>query len=354
MACPKCKSNLTKYPKVLSATNPRACELFSLSETYYNYALCKKSAIPISSLIDQSTLTTEEMIEKSIYFCQEALKLGHPEALFRMAFFYDKDYLEQDKTETMRNRIAANLYLALVSSPENQFLGYGASGGPDETIALKRRAANSLYNILKGISKYDRKYYTDALIKHGYLTQEALQELSLESATTSDRELMTILKRTSSKRRAPLFGIIRVRKEQLERLADEITKLPEVVNRKINLVFIPLNKDDTYDFRNSVGGNSPYHVVRVSADSIKNGIRIAVDKSAENCCVYFFNKGGKHKYYSSSSKRDRICKSINNDLIDRLISTTPGRSYTFYDDDIFFKGGKADKLIAEIAANVEA
>ena len=47
-------------------------------------------------------------------------------------------------------------------------------------------------------------------------------------------------------------------------------------------------------------------------------------------------------------------KSINNDLIDRLISTTPGRSYTFYDDDIFFKGGKADKLIAEIAANVEA
>lgn len=353
IACPKCKSKLTQYHSVLSATNPRACELFELSETYYHYALCKKSGIPTSHLAEQSTLTAEEMVEKAIDLCQEAVKLGHPEAVWRLGFYYDRDYLEQDKTETMRARIAANLYLSIITAPDTQFPGYGITGTSDETIDLKRRAATDLHAILKSISKYDRKPYIDALINHGYLTQEALMELSYDSVSRSERELMDILKRTSSKRKAPMFGIIRVRKEHLERLKDEIVKIPNVVNRKVNMMFIPLNKDDTYDFRYSVGGKSPYHVVRISTDAIEVGIKLAVDKAAENCCVYFFNKGGKHKYYSPL-QCDKLCNSINNDLIDRLISTTPGRSYTFYDDDIYMKGGKVDKIIAEIAANVEA
>lgn len=353
IACPKCKSKLTQYNSAFSATNPRARELFQLSETYYNYSICKKTGIMTSALVDKSTLTAEEMVEKAIDLCQEAAKLGHPEALWRLAYFYDRDYLEQDKTKNMRCRIAANLYLSLITASETQFPGYGASGTSEETTNLKVRAANDLYALLKNISKYDRKPYIDALIDQGYLTQEALMQLSTESEIRSERELMDILKRTSSKRKAPVFGIIRVRKDQLERLADEIVKVPSVVNRKVNMMFIPLNKDDTYDFRYSVGGQSPYHVVRVSADAIRTGIKMAVDKADENCCVYFFNKGGKHKYYSPS-QCDKLCNSINDDLIDRLISTTPGRSYTFYDDDIYFKGGKADRIIAEIAANVEA
>ena len=39
MACPKCRSNLSKYPTKFQATDPRARELFSLSELYYNYSL---------------------------------------------------------------------------------------------------------------------------------------------------------------------------------------------------------------------------------------------------------------------------------------------------------------------------
>ena len=93
MACPKCRNNLTLAPNKISATNIKAKELLTLAELYYNYALAKKARIPISELVDKTPMTADEMIDKSIEYCSEALKLGHPEALWRMAFFYDKDYI---------------------------------------------------------------------------------------------------------------------------------------------------------------------------------------------------------------------------------------------------------------------
>ncbi len=354
IACPRCKASLSQYPKVLSAANPRCVELFSLSELYYHYALSKYANLSVPSIVEQSAMSADEMLAKAISYCQEALKLGHPEALWRMAFFHDKGYIHSDKTETVRYRIAANMYLALVTAPDAQFSGYGVSGGPDETVALKRRAAEDLFTLIKKISSHDRKHYADALIEYGYLTKEAIQELSSDSAVSDSEEFINVLSRTSSKRKAPIIGLLRIKKERLEHLYSEIIKLPSVVNRKLNLMFIPLGKDDKYDFRNSVGGNSPYHVMRVSADAIKNGISLASEKSVENVCVFFFNRAGKHRFYSSTAKKDKLSKTISNDLIDRLISTSPGRSYAFYDDDIYAKNGKLEKIIAEIAAKSEA
>lgn len=354
IACPKCKSSLSQYPKVLSATDPRCKELFSLAELYYHYALSKYANLVIPGIVEHSAMSADEMLAKSIAYCQEALKLGHPEALWRMAFFHEKGYMHGDKTETTRYRIAANMYLALASAPEVQFAGYGTTGTADETVSLKRRAADDLFNLVKKIPSHDRKRYTDALIELDYTTKESVQELSSDLSINDVDELINVLSRASSKRKAPIIGILRIKKEHLAHLYSDIIKLASVVNRRLELMFIPLGKDDKYDFRNSVGGNSPYHVMRVSSDAIKNGISLACDKSLENVCVFFFNKDGKHTFYSSSAKKDKLYKTITNDLIDRLISTSPGRSYVFYDDDIYAKNGKIEKIIAEIAAKSEA
>ncbi len=354
MACPKCRSSLNKYPAKLQATNPRARELFSLAELYYNYSICKAARLPATLLMDRCTLTGEEMVKKAVQYCQEAMKLGHPEAMWRMAFFYDKDYVEKDKTETMRCRIAANMYLTIFSSPERQFLGYGSSHGEAETYALKKRAANDLTVMLRSMPDNDRKYYTDALIEHGFLTTEQAKELRSEGGKSGGAELISILGEAASRRRAPLFGIVRVKKEQLERLANEISKIPAVNSRKVDLMFIPLNKDDKYDLRNSFGGTSPYHVVCVTADAIKAGISKACEKADESVCVYFFNKAGKHRFYSSGGNKAKVQKHMNNDQLDRLIAATPGRSYIFYDDDVFMKNGRPDRIVTEIAGNQEA
>ena len=352
MACPKCRSQLTMVPRRISAQEPRAQELFYLAELYYHYSLCKNAKLPVTDLIDKSAMTSEDMLDKAIYYCQEALKLGHPEALWRMAFFYDKDYIEKDSTESVRCRIAAHLYLAIVTATDIQFTGYGSTR--EETDMLKRRAADDLFSMLKGMSRRDRKIYAEKLTEHGYLTQEAAKELAEQAERSGAEELISMLSRATSKRRAPLFGIIRIRKEQLEKIKSEIVESPVVVNRKISLMFIPLNSDDKYDFRNSLGGKSPFHIARVSADAVKKGISLAVEKSAEYCCVYFFNKAGKHRFYNSASKRNKLEKTISGDLIDKLISSTPGHSYIFNDDDVFFKNNRADKIIAEITASAEA
>ncbi len=348
-ACPKCRGNLSSYPKRFSAVNPRAREFFSLAELYYHYSLCKSARLPTTGLIDKSTLTAEKMVEKAVFYCSEAAKLGHPEALWRLAFFYDKDYLEKETSETVRSRIAANMYLAIVSAPELQFEGYGE----DETVALKRRCADDLFCMLRGMHYGDRKAYTDKLIENGYLTAEAVRELAKETGKSGAEELVSLLKRATSKRKAPLFGIIRIKKEQLERMAEEISKNPAVAQRKLDLMFIPLNKEGTYDFRNSIGGSSPYHIVRSSQAAIKEGIALASEKSEGSCCVYFFNKAGKHRFYGSASKKSKIQKLLNNDMIDRLISNSIGRSFTFYDDDVFMKNGRADKIVTEISAIME-
>ena len=354
MACPKCRSNLSKYPTKFQATDPRARELFSLSELYYNYSLCKAARLPATTLMDRCTLSAEDMVKKSVKYCKEAMKLGHPEALWRMAFFYDKDYVEKDKTETMRCRIAANMYMALVASPERQFPGYGASHGEAETFALKKRAANDLALMARNMPDNDKKYYTDALIEHGFLTPEQARELRSDGGKNGGAELIAILSEAASKRRAPLFGIVRVKKEQIERLGNEIAKLPAVNSRKVDLMFIPLNKDDKYDLRNSFGGTSPFHKVVVTADAIRSAIALACEKADESVCVYFFNKAGKHRFYSSGGSKAKIQKVINNDQVDRLIAATPGRSYIFYDDDVYIKNGHPDRIITDLVGNQEA
>ena len=354
MACPKCKSNLNKQSTKLQATDPRAKELFSLAELYYHYSICKAAKLPATGLVERCTLSADEMVKKAVQYCQEAVKLGHPEAIWRMAFVYDKDYVEKDKTETMRNRIAAHMYLSILSSPERQFPGYGAANSEADTYALKKRAANDLIEITKKMPSGDRKYYTDALIEHSFLTAEQAAELRAEGGKGGGAELMSILREASSKRRASLFGIIRVKKEQLDRLSGEIVKIPAVAARKVDMMFIPLGKDDKYDLRNSFGGESPFHVVCVAADAIKTGISRAAEKAEESVCVYFFNKAGKHRFYSSSGSRAKLQKMINNDKLNLLIAATAGRSYVFYDDDVYIKNGRPDRIISDIAGNQEA
>ena len=353
MACPKCKNKLNLIPKRISAANPRACELLSTSELYYHYALCKNSNISVSDIVSACSLTPDEMVAKSIEYCQQALDLGHPEALWRMAFFYNKNYVKSTTTESVRQRTAALLYLGLLSYPDAHFDGYDDNEAENSTLLLKRRAADDLYSMLKEMPKRDRHIYSTKLVEYEFLSAEAAAELSSQSEKSGAEELMNVLDKATSKSRAPLFGTIRVKKEHLSRLTEEIIAAPVVKNRKIDFMFIPLNKDDVYDFKNSIGQISPFHVFRSTAAEIRQGISMATEKAYENCCIYFFNKAGKHRFYNSSSKKQRLQKDISTDYIDQLISYTPGSSYVFFDDDIYFKNDKVDKIIAEISASLE-
>lgn len=353
IACPKCKNRLNLVPKRINASDKRACELLSLSELYYHYALCKTTKITTTDLVNASSLTTEEMIEKSIEYCQQALDLGHPEAIWRMGFFYHKNYVKKTTTDSVRLRTAAQLYLGLVSYPDAHFEGYEDNEAENNTLLLKRRAAMDLFSMLKEMRKRDRQIYAAKLIEHGFISYEAAAVLSAQTEKTGIEDLMATLDKATSKFRAPLLGIIRVKKEHLQRFINDIVATTVVKNRKIDFMFIPLNKDDVYDFKNSIGAKSPFHVFRTTADQIRIGIDMAVEKSAENCCVYFFNKAGKHRFYSSTSKKQRLQKSISTDYIDQLISYSPESSYVFFDDDLYLKNEKIDKLIAEISANLE-
>jgi hypothetical protein len=353
IACPKCKSRLNLIPRRMDAKDPRACEMLSLSELYFHYAICRNAKISATDLLSACTLTPDEMIEKSIEYCQQALKLGHPEAVYRMAFFYDKKYIKNVGTESIRLRTAAQMYLGIVAYPDAHFEGYEDNEAENRTLLLKRRAADDLYALLKEMPKRDRQLYAAKLIEYGFLTIEAATELALQAEKSDAEALLNVLEKATSRRRAPLFGTIRIRKDQLTRLTEQILSYSAIGNQKIDLMFIPLNKDDVYDFQNSIGGRSPFHVFRFTKDEIRQGISMAVEKSAENCCVYFFNKAGKHKFYSSSSKKQRLQNLISTDFIDQLISFTPGGSYVFFDDDVYFKNERIDKIIAEISAKTE-
>lgn len=353
MACPKCRNRLNLIPKRISASSSRACELLSLSELYYHYALCKNAKITTTELVNTNPLTAEEMVEKAVEYCREAMDLGHPEAVWRMAFFYHKNYVKNAASESIRYRTAAQLYLGLVSYPDTHFEGYEDNEAADNTLLLKRRAADDLFALLSELPRRDRQLYSSKLMELGFLSTDAAAKISSHSEKSGTEELMRIFHSAISKQRAPLFGVVRIKKELLGRIAEEISATSVVKNRKIDLMFIPLNKDDVYDFKNSIGKKSPFHVFRTTASEISQGISMAIEKSAENCCVYFFNKAGKHRFYSSTAKKQALQSDISVDSIDQLISYTPGGSYVFYDDDIFVKNGKIDKIIAEISAKSE-
>ena len=298
----------------------RGRELFALSESLY----CKW----LESGDDYS------LVEKAVELCREAVSLGEPQAVVKMAFYYDKDYLATDRTEEFRCRVACDYYSKVVYCEETPRSFDGAS--PDCWEELQRTAARMFVDMLAGAQK-SLSDYADGK----YSCAENVRRIQAKFGITSDRVKLAgnplesgekfaetvLISCKRNRTRAPLFGIIRLSAGEVKSMfapKSEAMKLCGDVNIWL--------EDNGRVFR--VNNTSAF---RTALENMQGS----------EIWLYFVNNdAGGHKYLSGKQRKD-LCELMLKDNFARFTRLTDsaderGKSrYVFSDDDVqFFINGK--------------
>ena len=139
-------------------------------------------------------LTTQnadtELLDKAVAYCKEAAFAGHPKAILRLGYFYDKDYIEKNNSEKARVVIAEKYYSSLCDNPNEKIEGgYDAHVDLDE---VKAQAAQYRKTMLDAVKKNEKARQSGA-----------------------DDRVSEFILACSGKERPPLFGLFGVKLGEL-------------------------------------------------------------------------------------------------------------------------------------------
>lgn len=266
IACPHCGSDLAsvKEFKITQESEER----FRLSETYFFHSL-EISNANINGRrgdVDQKKNEADwrESIDNAIKHCRIAAAAGHPEAYWRMGFYYDKDYAGIGSSEAQRCRIAYNFYAALCYYDRFKELKVDGNMSTikynNETFeALRRRAANDLlymlYNAPAGVVQNTRFDYTknrEKLIRiYGDGIGPSARDRKDVDPAVSSQSTVT-LGSCLGTARVPLFGYFYVSQADLARLIDpqlarDAERITETIypmlGKRVMMVYLPCKNE---------------------------------------------------------------------------------------------------------------
>ena len=350
--CPSCMkeaSPIPDAPQIKEGTN--AEELYRLSRSYFFHGIAREIG---KENVPAGTPDYEECFERATSLCLEAALTGHPEAMWNMGFYYDKDFVETDRTELERCRVATQYYKAIACHSANDVAGWKG-----DFKELRVRSARDLIKMLSGLSERERKnnFFQKAVEEvraTGLISNEEVEELfsnGKSRGTSLGRRLDDLFASAVSKKRAPTFGILFTTKEELRQNLDTILNADVVVkSKKLELAFAPISDSFAYVDSNHRNDFRPV----LTSDSIR--AKIEGDELPDgNVVIYFFNNAGKHGHFNSAGERAGIRKWIEHaefQAITRLIEASKGHPCIFFDDDVFYYK-KQQRVSADVVGLIE-
>ena len=345
--CPHCMKEASPIPVPQLKTDSNADELYRLSRAYFFRGIAREIG---KENVIAGTPDYEECFERATALCLEAALMGHPEAMWNMGFYYDKDFVETDRTELERCRVAAEYYKAIAL--------YDASEGEEYFKELRVRCARDLIKMVAGLSPRERVTFqktVEDIRARNLISSEDVEKIFATGKSRSvslRRRLEDLFTSAASKKRAPSFGILFTTKEELQQNIEIILNADIVVkSKKLELAFVPLDDNGKYvDLMNTMKNFRPI----VTADGIRG--RIEGDSLPDgNVLIYFFNNGGKHGHFTSTGERSKIRKWIEEkeyQAITELIEHSKGHPCIFFDDDIFYYH-KQQRKAADVVALIQ-
>ncbi len=351
-ACPNCKELLgaTFGKFVITEEND---ELYNLSEGYYfRYLTSTDGAVGKNA--------PEKLLDKAISLCKEAVALSHPLAVVRLAYYYDKDYIDLSSTEFRRAKTAAHYYKAVCleeTQPkvETKDLSF-------DWHAQKLRAARLLLEMLAQIEQTEelKNYGMDFKSNYLELKSKFGEELGIslelrlkETVTAESQRTLNLLKSCLSKTRAPLFGVVRLKGRELKKLFTLEEERAVKLCLKLDIGLAKTDKDNKIDYDGITIVRNESHVKS----------KIAEFTDGETALLYFFNgTGGKKLSFTELRAVKKTVKNEGRDVepyeLVRMLANSVGRKdYVFYDDDVlFFKKKRvktADALRSLIIHTIE-
>ncbi len=346
--CPSCLKEASPIPDApVMKPGSNADELYRLSRSYFFHGIAReigKESAPVGSP------DYMECFERATSLCLEAALTGHPEAMWNMGYYYDNDFVESDRTELERCRVAAKYYSTIALHAEGEVAGYTG-----DFKALRVRSARDLVKMVAGLSPRERSSFLkiiESIRAMGLITSEEVDELfntGRSRGTSLRRRLDDLFASAVSKKRAPTFGVLFTTKEELFANIETILKADVVIKtKKLELAFVPLSQNLAY-----VDMNPSDFLPVINEDNIR--ARIEGDDLPEgNVAVYFFNNAGKHGIYNGG-ERTKIRKWIEANeyqAITDLIEAAKGHACIFFDDDIFYYH-KQQRVAADVVKLIQ-
>lgn len=334
LVCPKCKSPIFDADFKITKEND---EIFKLSELFY-----------LNALKAESRKDYKQYIEKATSLCIGAANLGHPSAVWRIGFYYQKDYMERNRSESERFRYAGFYFKLLYKSKlESVTVEKGIDGyHNDFFIKLKTRAASDFLNIigkLKASHAESLRFETD-YIKSVYGLTSSFDVIE---DNTSGKPY-DILKECSSDFRPPRLGMIKMTKAEFCENYKDIS--PLLANDKtISSVIIYF--DGEWNARITT---KPLCDIKNIEDYAKRWEDEKDAKGSKGTIFLFFvNRAGKNKM-NPSLKKDvyeylRISEGRASDTLQKFLGMfyvkcrSNGCDFVFTDDDIIAQNTRSAK-----------
>ena len=198
------KKVTTDYIPGLSIS-ARGKEIFALSENLY----CKW----LETQDDYSLVT------RAIDLCRQAVALGYPHAVVKMGYYYDKDYIDSDRMEEYRCRVATDYYSKVVYADRPPITERGVTS----EIAWEDLRKMSARLLLEMLSSSSEALTRDVNNRYGYSYNrkeiaslfpdiKAEGNLAVKSRSKDmEKALQEVLKYCkTNKYRAPLFGVLKM------------------------------------------------------------------------------------------------------------------------------------------------
>lgn len=321
-ACPECGIDLKLDKNDSLLSTEENIELFEQSEIYYLNAL--------KNCNDPKQFN--KLIKKSFELCRDSALLMNPEAIVKMGFFYDKDYVETTSlSEAQRTKVAMDYYTLVIDRGEDfpeartKAMIYALQMLKDKT-PMERQQYQRIYDTLvERVGNYlPYNNYSD--------DSNASIDVAIENKTQLDK-IKAVFKTLEFKDRKPLFGYFKLSREEVMSLA-ELRSGSKAVLWAINLVDNKINysKKSVYSSVGNLETDADSYLVLfyniIGSKTFKNRT------SKQKKLLKKANKSLEELFDSPREARD-IDESLMNDLrdfINRIIQY--GDSIVFYEDDV--------------------
>lgn len=214
LICPKCNKSIivTNQKYVVTDENK---ELYEQSEILFLKLLPELNEKDYKEYANKKSFVNKEL-GKVINLCNKAAMDGHPSAVYRLGYYYEKSFIDASLPEDYRFKIAYNYYTALLKSEQSE----------DIIEKEKLRAANSLNDMLASMGNgkktsslfdYNRNYdeyfsrYGDEIIHYESAPQDIVGSVAEEIMTYAQEE-----------KKRPILGFFYLKLSELKSLIKEL------------------------------------------------------------------------------------------------------------------------------------
>ncbi len=354
-ACPYCKERISNVFSQFVYTEENQ-EQYILGERYYFRYLTADEELRQKN--------GKKWLERAVDMCKKSARAGNPLAAIRLGYYYDKDYIELKRSEAMRCRVAYGYYASVAfcdGEPNNLAMV------KDDWMEVKRRAARLMLQMIlqapesfSAVPRYSFSgNYQKVLSQLGDVGVQANGEQAPQKVKRYQQVFETFAS-CFSKNRAPLFGLLYLTGEEVKSLFevkdDNGTDLYRMVEKGLDLRYIACDKNRAIE-RDDIFtalSNRRFITSCVYGDDGVGGM-----KNEGVYCLYFFNSGGKHRFFSKNERKKIQYRLENAECshIKRLANDGGRADYTLFDDDVYaYKSklntldGAVDKLINNVCA----